>query len=72
MRLVVADTKEGWNAKDNTLVEVLRDLCFHLARTKVLIHPRTDVPLPSALFAPLNVQGRNNSCSPQCGEWTGR
>ena len=37
----------------------------------ILLHPRTDVPLPSALFAPLNIQGSNNSPSPQRGERPG-
>ena len=37
-----------------------------------LLQPRTDVPIPSALFAPPKVQGRNKSCTPQRGESTGR
>ena len=37
-----------------------------------LLHPPADVPIPSALFAPLNLQGRNNSHSPQQGERPGR
>ena len=37
---------------------------------KYLLHPRTDLPIPPALFAPVNVKGRNNGRSPQRGEWT--
>ena len=37
----------------------------------VLLHTRTHLPIPSALYAPLHLQGINNSRSPQLGEWPG-
>ena len=47
---------------------LVREISVSVSLFDVLLHPRTDVPIPSALFAPLRAQGRNDGHSPQRGE----